>query len=170
VDEAFYWEEGMHPAWAYSDLPALTAWLIRLGVEVGGNNAFSVRLPFLLLAATVPWLVARISAREFGAAAGWQAGSFAMLLPLAGTLGLLAVPDVAMAVATLLCMDAGTRLLRGVSAGAAVELALGLGLGALTHYRFIAVLAVGAVALLLLPEGRRALRDQIGRASCRERG
>ena len=159
VDEAFYWQEGMHPAWAYSDLPALTAWLIRLGVEVGGNNAFSVRLPFLLLAAAVPWLVARISAREFGAAAGWQAGSFAMLLPLAGTLGLLAVPDVAMAVATLLCMDAGTRLLRGVSAGAAVELALGLGLGALTHYRFIAVLAVGAVALLLLPEGRRALRD-----------
>src|SRR5690606_14813904 len=106
VDEAFYWQEGMHPAWAYSDLPALTAWLIRLGVEVGGNNAFSVRLPFLLLAAAVPWLVARISAREFGAAAGWQAGSFAMLLPLAGTRGWLAVPDVAMALATLLCMDA----------------------------------------------------------------
>ena len=31
VDEAFYWQEGMHPAWAYSDLPALTAWLARLG-------------------------------------------------------------------------------------------------------------------------------------------
>ena len=26
VDEAFYWQEGMHPGWAYSDLPALTAW------------------------------------------------------------------------------------------------------------------------------------------------
>jgi hypothetical protein len=159
VDEAFYWQEGMHPAWAYSDLPALTAWLIRLGVEVGGQNTFALRLPFVLLAACVPWLVARISAREFGQAAGWQAGSFAMLLPLAGTLGLLAVPDVAMAVATLLCMDAGTRLLRGVTAAVALELALGLGIGALTHYRFIAVLAVGAAALLLLPEGRRALRD-----------
>ena len=159
VDEAFYWQEGMHPGWAYSDLPALTAWLIRLGVEVGGHNVFALRLPFVLLSACVPWLVARIAAREFGEAAGWQAGSFAMLLPLAGTLGLLAVPDVAMALATLLCMDAGTRLLRGVTAGAAVELALGLGIGALTHYRFIAVLAVGAVALLLLSEGRRALRD-----------
>ena len=31
VDEAFYWQEGRHPAWAYSDLPALTAWLARLG-------------------------------------------------------------------------------------------------------------------------------------------
>ena len=26
VDEAFYWQEGQHPAWAYSDLPGPTAW------------------------------------------------------------------------------------------------------------------------------------------------
>ena len=32
VDEAFYWQEGQHLAWAYSDLPGLTAWLTRLGV------------------------------------------------------------------------------------------------------------------------------------------
>ena len=25
VDEAFYWQEGQHLAWAYSDLPGLTA-------------------------------------------------------------------------------------------------------------------------------------------------
>ena len=37
--------------------------------------------------------LARITAREFNATQGWQAGSFALLLPLAGTLGLLAVPD-----------------------------------------------------------------------------
>ena len=40
VDEAFYWQEGQHLAWAYSDLPGLTAWLIRLGVEVAGNSHF----------------------------------------------------------------------------------------------------------------------------------
>lgn len=159
VDEAFYWQEGMHPAWAYSDLPALTAWLARLGTAIGGEHPLALRLPFLLLAALVPWLVMRIAARESGPAAGWQAGSYAMLLPLAGTLGLLALPDVPMVLATLLCMDAGTRLLRGVTAGAALELALGLGIGALCHYRFIAVIAVGAMALLLLPEGRRVLRD-----------
>src|SRR6476619_8241767 len=34
-----------------------------------------------------------------------------------------------------------------------------MALGALSHYRFIAVLAVGLVVLLLLPQGRRALRD-----------
>jgi len=159
VDEAFYWQEGQHLAWAYSDLPGLTAWLTRLGVAIGGDNTLALRAPFLLIAALLPWLVARITAREYDAVQGWQAGIFAMLLPLAGTLGLLAVPDAAMTFATLLCMDAGTRLLRGVSATAALELAAGLAIGALSHYRFIAVIGVGFLALLLIPQGRRALRD-----------
>ncbi|MGH8077056.1 MAG: glycosyltransferase family 39 protein, partial [Lysobacter sp.] len=51
------------------------------------------------------------------------------------------------------------RLLRGVNAGASLELALGLAIGALSHYRFIAVIGVGFVALLLLTDGRRVLRD-----------
>jgi 4-amino-4-deoxy-L-arabinose transferase-like glycosyltransferase len=159
VDEAFYWQEGQHLAWAYSDLPGLTAWMTRLGVALGGQHPLALRLPFLLVAALLPWLVMRITAREFGALRGWQAGVFAMLLPLAGTLGLLAVPDAAMALATLLCMDAGSRLLREVGAGAALELAIGMAIGALSHYRFIAVLAVGGLVLLLLPAGRGALRD-----------
>ena len=103
VDEAFYWQEGQHLAWAYSDLPGLTAWLTRLGVAIGGDNTLALRAPFLLIAALLPWLVARITAREYDAVQGWQAGIFAMLLPLAGTLGLLAVPDAAMTFATLLC-------------------------------------------------------------------
>jgi 4-amino-4-deoxy-L-arabinose transferase-like glycosyltransferase len=160
VDEAFYWQEGQHLAAAYSDLPGLTAWLSRLGVELGGGNTtLALRAPFLLIAALVPLLVVRIAAREFGGHRGWQAGCFALLLPLVGTLGLLALPDAAMALATLLCIDAGARLLRGVTAGAALELAVGLAIGALSHYRFIAVIGVGFVALMLLPDGRRVLRD-----------
>ena len=159
VDEAFYWQEGRHLAAAYSDLPGLTAWLARLGVEVGGVHRLALRLPFLLLAALVPWLVVRIARREFGAHWGWQAGMLAVLLPLSGTLGLLALPDASMALATLLCVDAGARLLRRVSAGATLELAFGLAIGGLSHYRFIAVIGVGLLVLLALPEGRRALRD-----------
>ncbi|HEY0503933.1 MAG TPA: glycosyltransferase family 39 protein [Lysobacter sp.] len=159
VDEAFYWQEGQHLAAAYSDLPGLTAWLTRLGVELGGDHALALRLPVLLIAALVPLLMVRIATREYGATAGWQAGTFALLLPLAGTLGLMALPDAAMALATLLCVDAGARLLREVTPSAALELAAGLALGALCHYRFIAVIGVGFIALLLLPDGRRALRD-----------
>ena len=159
VDEAFYWQEGQHLAWAYSDLPGLTAWMTRLGVALGGNATLALRAPFLLVAAALPWLVVRITAREFGRIEGWRAGLFAMLLPLAGTLGVLAVPDAMMTFATLLCMDAGARLLRTVSATAALELGIGLAIGALSHYRFLAVLGVGFLVLLLLPQGRRALRD-----------
>lgn len=159
VDEAFYWQEGQHPAWAYSDLPGLTAWLTRIGVEAGGHAALALRAPFLAIAAALPWLVAVIAARESGPRAGWVAALFALLLPLAGTLGLLALPDAAMAFATLLCMDAMARMFRAVDSTATVELALGLAIGALSHYRFIAVIGAGLLALLLLPEGRKVLRD-----------
>ncbi|HEY5804790.1 MAG TPA: glycosyltransferase family 39 protein [Lysobacter sp.] len=159
VDEAFYWQEGQHLAAAYSDLPGLTAWLTRLGTLIGGDSAFAVRLPFVLISALVPCLMVHICARESGARDGWVAGCYTLLLPLAGTLGVMALPDAAMALATLLCVDAGARLLRQVTPEAALELAVGLALGALCHYRFIAVIGVGFVALAMLEEGRRALRD-----------
>src|SRR5688572_13414140 len=159
VDEAFYWQEGRHPAAAYSDLPGLTAWLARLGTELGGTHLLALRAPFLLMGALVPWLVVRITRREFGETLAWQAGMLALLLPLAGTLGLLALPDASMALATLLCVDAGARLLRKVDAGAVLELALGLSSGALSNYRFIAVIGVGLLAFAALPQGCRVLRD-----------
>jgi 4-amino-4-deoxy-L-arabinose transferase-like glycosyltransferase len=168
VDEAFYWQEGRHLALAYSDLPGLTAWLTRLGTAVAGTNTFGLRWPFLLIAALLPWLVVRIT-RHAHAPHGdgdrtaevfaWQAGLLAVLLPLGGTLGLLALPDVPLVFATLLCVDAGARLLRKVDAGAALELAAGLAIGALSHYRFAAVIGVGFVALLMLPRGRDVLKD-----------
>ncbi len=159
VDEAFYWQEGQHLAAAYSDLPGLTAWLARVGVEIGGHHVLALRLPFLAIGAWLPWAVSRIATRWFGNVAGWQAGSLTLLMPLSATLGMLAVPDVPMAMAAVLCLGAGARLLRQVDAGAAVRLALGLLIGALSHYRFIGVIAVGFVALLLMPQGRRMLRD-----------
>ena len=82
VDEAYYWLEGRHLAWAYSDLPGLTAWLARLGTELGGTNALALRAPFVLIAAFVPWLVSRIATRELGAVAGARAGLIALAMPL----------------------------------------------------------------------------------------
>ena len=159
VDEAFYWQEGRHLAWAYSDLPGLSAWLARIGDAIAPGNVLALRLPFLLIGAAVPWLVARMALRELDARSGWQAGSLALLLPLAGTLGLLALPDAPLLLASVLCLDAGLRLLRRVDAFAAGELALGLVVGGLSHYRFVAVIAVGLFALLALREGRAALRS-----------
>jgi hypothetical protein len=95
VDEAFYWQEGRHPAWAYSDLPGMTAWLVRLGESVAGPfglGALGLRWPFLLIAAALPWWLVAIARRELGPHHAWTAGTLALLLPLLGTLGLLALP------------------------------------------------------------------------------
>jgi hypothetical protein len=158
-DEAFYALESRRLAWAYSDLPGLTAWLIRLGTELGGQNIFAARLPFLLLGAALPWLVVRIARRWFGDEAGWQAGLLALLMPLAGLMGVLALPDVPMLLAALVCLDAFAMLLRRVSPAALLQLAVGLAIGAFSHYRFALVVAAGAAGLLCVPRGRELLRE-----------
>jgi hypothetical protein len=171
-DEAFYWQEGQHPAWAYSDLPALTAWLAALGAALGDAlglpATFALRLPFLALGALLPWQVVRVARRlgarddgrldEDAARRAWQAGTLAALWPVGGWIGLLALPDVPLLVAGMLCLEAGLRLLRRVDAGAAALLALGLALGALSHWRFALVVAAGVLGLALSARGRAALR------------
>ena len=159
VDEAFYWQEGRHLAWAYSDLPGLTAWTIRLGGALFGDGVLAARSLFLLVSALLPWLVVRIAMREFDPRQAWLAGCAALLLPLLGTLGVMALPDVLLALATLLCLDALTRMFRGIDHAGALQLALGLAVGALSHYRFIAAIGAGFVALLLIAQGRALLRD-----------
>lgn len=157
-DEAFYALESRRLAWAYSDLPGLTAWLIRLGTSVGGMEPLAMRAPFLLMGAALPWLVRGIAHRWFGEDAGWQAAWIALLMPLAGLMGVLALPDVPMLFATLLCLDGFARMLQRASWPAALVLALGLALGALSHYRFALVIMAGAVGLLMDPRGRALLR------------
>ncbi|MCX7042596.1 MAG: glycosyltransferase family 39 protein [Gammaproteobacteria bacterium] len=159
VDEAFYAWEGRHLAWAYSDLPGLTAWLARLGTELGGNHPLALRLPFLLLGAAVPWLAWSLSRRWFGETAGAQAGLLATLMPLSGLLGVLAVPDVPMVFAALLCLEAVARLRDRVDAVALGLLALALVAGALAHYRFVLVVFAGMLAVLADEPSRRLLRD-----------
>jgi len=159
VDEAFYAWESRRLAWAYSDLPGLSAWLAHLGLAAGGEHAFALRLPFLLLASALPWLSVRIAARWFGARAGWSAGLLCLLMPLSAQLGVMAMPDVPLVLASMLCLDAIAALRERVQAAALLELALALAIGAFTHYRFAMVLLAGLLGLLLDPRARRLLRE-----------
>ena len=68
-DEAFYWQESRHLAWGYSDLPPLTAWLIRLGETFAGHSLLGMRWPFLPLGAALPWVVVRFASEAFDACA-----------------------------------------------------------------------------------------------------
>ena len=157
-DEAWYWLEGQHLAWAYSDLPGLTGWLARFGVETAGHSEFALRWPFLALGMAVPLLVRAAARRAFGADAGNQAGVLALWLPLLGGLGFLALPDVPLTLAAAMCLNATLRLIDRVDAAGLSCLALGLVLGALSHYRFAPLILAGALGLALDPRGRRVLR------------
>ncbi|MEO7251836.1 MAG: glycosyltransferase family 39 protein, partial [Arenimonas sp.] len=159
VDEAFYAWEGRFPALAYSDLPGLTAALTRIGTQIGGQHVLALRAPFLLLGAAIPWLVLRISRRWFGAEAGYLAGLLSLLMPLSGLLGVLALPDVPLVFAALLCLDSLARLLQRVDWPALLCLAVALVIGALAHYRFALVLVAGLVGLLCDVRGRALLRE-----------
>ncbi|MGH8105728.1 MAG: glycosyltransferase family 39 protein, partial [Arenimonas sp.] len=88
-DEAFYAWEAAKPAWAYSDLPGMTAWLIRAGIEAGGYSPFAARLAYVLLGALLPFLIIRIARHFSGEAHAWQAGILSCCLPLLLPVGLM---------------------------------------------------------------------------------
>lgn len=148
-DEAFYWWESRHLALAYSDLPGATAWLVALGTALGGDSLIGLRWPFLLLGWLLPWQVVWLVRQAGDGQTAWLAGSLAVAMPLMAVLGLMSLPDVPLAVATLLCLQGATGLLRRVSASALLLLGAGLALGAFSHYRFAAVIPALGLGWLL---------------------
>lgn len=157
-DEAFYWWESRHPAWSYSDLPPLTAWLIAVGSALFPSE-LGVRAPFLVLGLYLPWQLRAMAMRWYDNEAGWRAGLLAMLMPISALLGVLALPDVMMAVATLAAVDALVRAARSGRVAHWCLLGAWLAIGMLSHYRFAAVPLVMAVIVLALPLLRRGLAN-----------
>lgn len=157
-DEAFYWMESQRLALAYSDLPGATAWLIAFGGLVG-EGVLGLRWPFLAIGLLIPWQVVWLSRCWCDARSSWLAGTLAVLMPLTGLLGVLALPDVPLTFATLLSLHAVARLQQHMSSAALAQLAAGLVLGALCHYRFIVVIAALAFGLLLSGAVPRLIRS-----------
>jgi len=157
-DEAFYWQESRHLAWGYSDLPPLTAWLIRLGEAIGGHGLLGMRWPFLLLGSILPWLVVAFARKAFDARAGWQAGLLCLALPLAGTLGVLALPDVPLTVASMLALLALLHAMESDRLGDWCLLGGALAMCWLTHYRAVMPMLAGLLLFVLTPRGRTQWR------------
>ncbi len=153
-DEAFYWQESRRLAWSYSDVPALTAWLIAIGEQVFGHSPLAMRVPFLLLGAGVPLLAVRIAARLFGKSIGWQAGILVLLMPLGGLLGVLALPDVPLTFATVLALDALERSARNNRLRDWLMLGAAIALAWLAHYRAAMLMLTGLAFLFAMPRGR----------------
>jgi 4-amino-4-deoxy-L-arabinose transferase-like glycosyltransferase len=165
-DEAFYAWESRHLAWAYSDLPGFTAWSIALGRALL-DEELGIRLLSLALGALLPLQLLRIADAAGLGALRWHVGLLGLLLPLLSINGLLALPEPALLMAAALCLHALLRL-QALGPGARsaqmalplAELLVGLALGAFTHYRFLAVLAAGCLAVLCVPAARALLRDR----------
>jgi 4-amino-4-deoxy-L-arabinose transferase-like glycosyltransferase len=156
TDEAFYWLESRHLAWAYDDVPGLTPWLIRLGESPAEGQPWAVRWPFALLSIAAIALLVRTAGAVGRPGDGWIAGTLALLLPLFAVNGLLALPDVPLTLAVLMCAEALRRLLQHERMGA-VLLATAITLGWLSHYRFAVPYAAAGIWLLLHPLGRQLL-------------
>ncbi len=91
-DEAFYWLESQNLAWSYSELPGWTAWMIRLGTEVFGNNYFGVRavsyLGFLSVFRAV-WLINQKLSQP-----SLSSSVLLLAIPIFVLLAMMALPDI----------------------------------------------------------------------------
>ncbi len=157
-DEAFYWQESRRLAWGYSDLPPMTAWMIHVGEWVTGHGVFGMRWPFLVMGSVLPWLVVAFGRAAFDEKTGWQAGLLCLSLPLAGTLGVLALPDVPLTVASMLALWALLRAMDDNRMRHWCVLGVALALCWMTHYRAAMPMIAGLLLLVLTPRGRMQWR------------
>lgn len=135
-DEVFYWLESTLPALAYSDLPFVTSQLVRLGTKIFGDTPLGVRFGFLILGTIIPALTFWVTHPFTNINLALKSAILCLCLPLAGFLGLLAVPDVPLIFFGLLSFGLFERALRlnrwrhWLTCGFIVAIALS------THYRF----------------------------------
>ena len=164
-DEIFYWLASTRPALAYSDLPFLTALLAGAGAGLGGDNSIAVRSFFLLCGASIAPLVYWLGRPVVGRRAALEAAGLSLCMPLAGFMGLLAVPDAPLVVCCLLALGCLQRALSGGRwrwwLGAGVAAAAGL----CAHYRFLPLAAGMLLFVLFYPPAGRRLNPRVWAAA-----
>lgn len=135
-DEVFYWQASAYPALAYSDLPFMTALLAGIGSSLDSGNPFAVRLLFIALGTALPALIYWLALPITNQKQALEAAGLCLCLPLAGFLGLLAVPDVPLLVFGILAVGNFDRALRTNNIRSWMAVGLFVALGLSTHYRF----------------------------------
>jgi 4-amino-4-deoxy-L-arabinose transferase-like glycosyltransferase len=158
-DEAWYWQESQALDWSFSDIPAATALLIRIGETLFGHGLFGMRAMFLLLGALIPVVVMRLSTRLFGADAGAWSGLLAVTLPLVGAMGIFALPDAPLTFCTVVALDRLEAASRTNRTSAWIGLGLALAGGWLSHYRAAILVVAGFCFLCATPRGRALWRN-----------
>jgi hypothetical protein len=164
-DEAYHYLYAVHPALSYYDHPPMMAWIEMAGLALAGAHvsAWALRFGFIALFAGSTWLLARLTARAYGAWAGFAA---AFALNVTGYYGLaaatFALPDGPLLFFWLLTFDRLSVAVRDAGRGRLMPWVwVGLAWGGAMLSKYHAVLIPLATGLLLVLDRpmRRWLRE-----------
>ncbi len=142
-DEAFYWLESQWLSWSYSEVPGWTPWTLAFIDWLLPQHQFSVRIPNLMAALSIPWLGIFISrALNNEPSNSWLVGLLLLALPILGVAGTLAVPDVWLIFFSLLAVWVLLQAIGNNHTYLFIMLGLVLALGINVHLRFWLVILV----------------------------
>jgi 4-amino-4-deoxy-L-arabinose transferase-like glycosyltransferase len=156
ADETYYWTWSLHPQFGYTDHPAMVAWLITLGAQLGHTFGF-VRLPFIITEALAAMAVGYAAATLAGDS---RSGAFAAivftLVPQTKLAFAESIPDGAYMCAWALALWAAAALARRASWP--VAFALGVALAATVYSRTFGWALVAGVVGWAITARRDLLR------------
>ncbi len=159
VDESYAVVVSRQLSLSYFDHPPAVFWLTNAAAALGGESPFALRWPFVLLFALTSWLLYRVTARLFGARAGFWATVAAQCIPVFSlSSGSWVLPD-----GPLLCSSVAAALALSYAVPVVgtdndtkrsprwsdwIALGLALGCAGLSKYHAV-LLGVGVAAFLL---------------------
>ena len=158
-DEIFYWQASTIPAIAYSDLPFITAFLVGIGSSLDSHNPLAVRAVFILMGASIPFLVYWLALPITNKKDALQSAFLTLCVPLLGFLGLLAVPDAPLIFFGILSVGFFERAIRTNMTKFWVTAGVFVALGLSTHYRFLVYPASAILFLIVFRPARKQWKN-----------
>jgi dolichol-phosphate mannosyltransferase len=157
AEEAYYWNYAMHLDWGYLDHPLMVALLIKLSTTLFGLTEFGVRFPALAC-----WGITLYYSFKWSERIHRGCGLYAMLLlsilPFFFLYSLIITPDLPL----IACWSAALyylyRALCGNEKRAWYYAGVAIGLGLLSKYTMVLLMATTGVYVLLVPTARIWLR------------
>ncbi len=156
IDESYVVATARVPQLSYFDHPPLVWWLVKFGTQILGNDqALTVRLPFILLFSLSTWLLFRLTATLFGAAAGFYAAVLLNLSPVFGlVVGSWVLPDGPLDCALLGAAICFVHAVREDRHAHYWWLGLGLCAGLAMLSKYMAFLVLAGIPFVLLTDRR----------------
>lgn len=160
-DEAQYWFWSTSLDWGYYSKPPVIAWIIALPTMLFGDTVATVRLLSPILIGGSAFVLFLTARRLYGDRAGILTGIVWLTVPAVMLGASIVTTDVPLLFFWALALYGLTGIAlsaRGADMVPALMLGLGLGFGLLSKYAMLYFLGAFALAALISPLGRSALR------------